>query len=154
MVKKQNSNYKYSECIKQKKFHLKGFKNIKKDISAMIGTKYTDHFTFYWWQISWTITTPLLLMVKNLNTFFSLKLITCFKKIIIKILIIFSWVDSGPLSVGDYEFPYWSDIFGNIISAASTVGAVVWAIYLIYDAIKNKKVYSNPIKISKYYLIR
>jgi ABC-type phosphate/phosphonate transport system permease subunit len=30
----------------------------------MIGTKITNHFTFYWWQISWTVITPLLLFVK------------------------------------------------------------------------------------------
>ena len=31
----------------------------------MLGTKITDHFTFYWWQISWTFITPLLLLVRN-----------------------------------------------------------------------------------------
>jgi hypothetical protein len=60
---------------------------------------------------------------------------------LIKALIIFSWVDSGPLSVGEYEFPKWSEVLGNIISAASIVGAVIWAIYMVIDAMYiNKRV--------------
>lgn len=61
-------------------------------------------------------------------------------------MIIFSWIDSGPLSVGDVEFPEWSDILGNIISAASIVGVIAWAVYMVIDAkYFNKRVFINSI---------
>ena len=61
--------------------------------------------------------------------------------LLFKALIIFQWVENEPLSVGDYDYPVWSDIFGNITSAASILGAIIWAVYMIIDALFiNKRV--------------
>ena len=69
------------------------------------------------------------------------------KFLFFKALIIFSWINEAPLSIGDYDFPKWSQIIGNIISGASIVSAIIYAIYRVIDALYiNKKVRITLIK--------
>lgn len=53
--------------------------------------------------------------------------VTCF--FFSKALIIFTLTDSGPLVLGDYEFPAWSHVLGTLISVSSLLGIIGWAIY-------------------------
>jgi hypothetical protein len=69
---------------------------------------------FVWWKICWTFLTPLLLIG----------------------LTIFSWIGMGRLSVGDYVFPWWTELVGNFLSASSLFGILFWAIYEVYKVKK------------------
>ncbi len=68
---------------------------------------------FVWLKICWTIITPAILIA----------------------LSIFSWVQTSRITIGDYVFPYWTEVVGNIISASSLLGVVGWIFYEIF--IKN-----------------
>jgi hypothetical protein len=58
----------------------------------------------------------------------------------IKALFIFSWIDVKPLKLGDYEFPTWTLIFGNIITFTTLLGILGWVFYELYLVFQKKKV--------------
>ena len=39
------------------------------------------------------------------------------------------------LILGDYQFPYWTMIMGQLTIASTLLGVIGWAIYLLIDAI-------------------
>lgn len=63
----------------------------------------------------------------------------------IKALFIFSWIDVKPLKLGDYEFPTWTLIFGNIITFTTLLGILGWVAYELYLVFQKKKVTKSRI---------
>ena len=55
---------------------------------------------FIWWRICWTVVTPVLILT----------------------FAIWSWVEAGPITTGDYTFPEWSNILGQMLSCSSLLG--------------------------------
>ena len=59
--------------------------------------------------------------------------------LILKGLFIISVIDIKGISSGGYFFPYWTLITGNLISASTLLGIIVWPIYLIILEVGIKK---------------
>ena len=55
-----------------------------------------------------------------------------YSNIFLKALTIFSWVESSQLSIGEYVFPVWTEVVGNLISASSLLGIIGWMFYEIF----------------------
>jgi hypothetical protein len=49
-------------------------------------------------------------------------------------LVIFIFIDQKPISLNGYEFPFWTHVFGNLMSASVLLGIIGWAIYATIDA--------------------
>jgi hypothetical protein len=98
------------ECISISWFY--GFANFRKDISLMIGKKYTDSKLFYLWNVCWAVVTPGLLIV----------------------LVVLAFRDLKPISLKNYTMPFWTHVLGELITASTLSGFIFWALYLIYDA--------------------
>ena len=97
----------------------KGFENFRRDISVMIGTKITKHWSFNFWYISWCFTSPAILMGT----------------------VIFTLINFKQLELNGYAFPNWSLIVGNIISLSTLSGIIIWALFAVIDALFiNKRV--------------
>jgi hypothetical protein len=46
---------------------------------------------------------------------------------------VFTFIDSKPLVIGDYEFPYWSHVFGmlmNVLVLAGIIGMIAYEVFL------------------------
>lgn len=99
------------ECISISWFY--GFGRFKKDIALMIGEKYTNNMIFYVWNILWFAVSPGLLIVMVVLLFKDLKVI----------------------KLDDYTFPYWTHVLGQLITASTLSGIVVWAGWLVIDAL-------------------
>ena len=94
-----------------------GLRNFKKDLSLMLGTKITGSIFFYYWYVFWMLT-PFVMVG----------------------LVIFIFIDQKPISLNGYDFPMWTHVLGNCMSASILIGIVGWAAYLLVNAIINKKV--------------
>lgn len=99
---------------------LYGMKNIKKDILVMLGPKFTN-WTFYIWYALWGFITPGVMLV----------------------IVIVSFTQIEVQTLGDYTFPYWTLVLGQMMTAAALLGIVLWPIYAIIDAKFYKK---RPLK--------
>ena len=64
--------------------------------------------------------------------------------------------DSQRLKIEDYEFPYWTEALGQVITASTISGTILWALYAVVDAIFiNKRVNGTKcysLHIFKFYL--
>jgi hypothetical protein len=78
----------------------------------MIGKKITDSILFYYWYIFWMIT-PFVMIG----------------------LVVFIFIDQKPIELNGYNFPLWTHILGNCMSASVLVGIIGWAIYAIIDVL-------------------
>jgi len=90
-----------------------GVENFKKDIRIMIGSKYTDNFTYYIWCALWWVISPGLLIV----------------------LVALSFKDLKKISLPDYDFPDWTHVLGSFMTASILAGWVFWSIFQIIDAL-------------------
>lgn len=49
--------------------------------------------------------------------------------------------DTKLIQLDNYTFPYWSHILGEIITTSTLAGTIIWAVWLVVDALFiNKKV--------------
>jgi uncharacterized membrane protein YvlD (DUF360 family) len=56
-------------------------------------------------------------------------------------LIVLNFITIQPLQLNGYTFPNWSNIFAQILTASGLFGVVIWAVYLVIDALfVNKRV--------------
>lgn len=55
-----------------------------------------------------------------------------------------------PLKLGEYEFPTWTLIFGNIITFTTLLGILGWVCYELYLVLKKKKVTKSLLNIYVY----
>lgn len=128
-------------------------KNFHKDLSIMIGEKAVFNKMFYYWDVCWIALIPGLLVVTVTFTNKNSKNIpwsslNIFKYL--KTLTIFMFIQTTPIELPDYKFPYWTHIFGQCFSASTLSGIVFWAIWLIIEALFiHKKV--NKIKKNCFY---
>lgn len=79
----------------------------------MIGSKYTDNFTYYIWCACWWVISPGLLVV----------------------LVALGFKDLKKITLPDYVFPDWTHILGSLMTASILAGWFFWAIYQIFDAL-------------------
>ncbi len=85
----------------------------------MLGKKVTSNILFYYWDICWVFVTPAMLVA----------------------LIVLNFITIQPLQLNGYTFPNWSNIFAQILTASGLFGVVIWAVYLVIDALfVNKRV--------------
>jgi SNF family Na+-dependent transporter len=92
-----------------------GFDNFRKDISTMIGEDITNHVLFNLWRICWTVISPAIVLLLIASYYVNSK--------------------TGDLKSDQYIYPYWTKIFGNILTASTLSGVVIWAICLIIDSL-------------------
>lgn len=45
------------------------------------------------------------------------------------------FIQTTPIELPDYKFPYWSHVAGQIITAATLSGVIFWALALFVDAL-------------------
>ena len=59
----------------------------------------------------------------------------------IKGVVILSFMNMDHLKSGRYVYPYWTKIFGNILTSTTLSGVFIWAVYMVIDALfVNKRV--------------
>ncbi|RNA03671.1 sodium- and chloride-dependent neutral and basic amino acid transporter B(0+) [Brachionus plicatilis] len=97
-----------------------GLNNFKKDLSLMIGEKYTNSKFFYGWYFSWFFICPVYLIV----------------------LTVLSFVNSKPLKTGSYTYPRWAQILGQLMTFSTFSGTLFWALWLI---IRNLFITKKPL---------
>lgn len=96
-----------------------GFDKFKNDISTMIGSKVTDHWSFNVWRITWCYLSPIVLVL----------------------VAGFRIYESSQSSSNTRSLPLWSNLIGNIITVSTIFGVIIWAIYALVDAMFiNKRV--------------
>ena len=92
-------------------------KNIKRDIRVMLGPKFTDNWTFYIWYAMWGFISPVLMLV----------------------VVVVTFTQISQQTLGDYTFPYWTLVVGQMMTASLLLGIFLWPIYAIIDAKYFKK---------------
>lgn len=97
--------------------YLYGLKNLKKDIRCMLGSWAVDTWTWYIWCGLWGFVSPGIMIT----------------------IIIVTWTQLKPITLGDYVFPEWSLPVGQLMTASIMLGWMGWALYCIIDAIRNKQ---------------
>jgi hypothetical protein len=85
--------------------------NIRRDINCMLGDKYTG-WSFYIWYIMWLVVTPIILITITVITFTQVQ----------------------RQQVGDYVFPEWTLVLGQMMTASLLLGIVGWPVYAYVDA--------------------
>lgn len=99
----------------------------------MIGRKRIFTKWFYFWDACWAVVSPILLIVIQ----YSLKTIQCFgpiKHIYFSLLLylqgltVLVFIQTQPIEMADYKFPYWSHVLGQFITALTLSGLVFWAL--------------------------
>lgn len=103
-----------SECVAAA--WLYGLKNLRRDIGVMVGPKFTG-IAFWIFAVLWAVITPIVMLVIVGITFYQ----------------------TGVQSLGDYVFPYWTLVLGQLMTASVMLGIVCWPVYAIIDAKYFKK---------------
>lgn len=105
--------------------YLYGLKNLRKDIVVMMGPVIGNKYLFYFWASLWAVISPGLCLA----------------------LCIIQLTKQEKIVVGDYAFPDWTHVIGELLSASMYAGIVIWAIYAIIDALFiNKKPFLSLFK--------
>lgn len=98
-----------AECVTVA--HIYGLQNIRRDIGCMLGPKFTGK-VFWIWTVLWGFVTPVVMLVIVIVTFTQIK----------------------PQTLGDYTFPPWTMALGQMMTASVMLGILLWPIYAIVDA--------------------
>jgi hypothetical protein len=48
--------------------------------------------------------------------------------------------NNNTLASDNYLYPIWSEILGNLMNLAIVMSIIAYAVYAVFDVIKNKKV--------------
>lgn len=105
--------------------YLYGLKNIRRDMLVMMGPKLANKYLFYMWATLWAVISPGLCIA----------------------LVIISLFKQSKIVVGDYVFPDWTHVVGELLAASMFSGIVIWACYAIIDALFiNKKPFLSLFK--------
>jgi hypothetical protein len=55
-------------------------------------------------------------------------------------LIIYGFATYTRLTIGDYVYPIWAEVIGNLMNLAIALGIILYAMFAVIDVIRNKKV--------------
>ena len=58
-----------------------------------------------------------------------------------KVLVVVTLINTTNITVGDYVFPYWTFVIGQMLTASIMLGIVAYAVYAIVHALITRKVY-------------
>lgn len=110
------------ECITMS--YLYGFNNIKTDIRCMLGDWAVDTKTWYIWCICWGFVSPVLMIG----------------------IIVITWTQLSVISLGDYQYPAWTLVVGQLMTSSIMLGVFGWIFYALVDASKKGESWWNLIK--------
>lgn len=94
-----------------------GLKNLRTDITCMLGEKTTKSLFHYVWWTLWGFITPL----------------TCI------VLFALTFTNIGPLVLDNFEFPQWSLALGLFMTSSIIIGNVIWMLFEIFDTVFIKR---------------
>lgn len=109
-----------------------GIDNFEKDMSAMLKPRDEKNLKFHsiifrWWEISWSIVSPIFLII----------------------FLIYNWIENEPIRTENKVFPYWTHVFGHMLGASSMIGTFGFMLYEIIVTKKNGRSLSSLIKRDK-----
>ena len=55
-------------------------------------------------------------------------------------MIIYGFATYSRLTIGNYVYPIWAEVIGNLMNVAIVSGIIFYAVYSVVDVIRNKKV--------------
>ena len=67
-------------------------------------------------------------------------------------MIIYGFATYSRLTIGNYVYPIWAEVIGNLMNVAIVSGIIFYAVYSVVDVIRNKKVKFWEILVIKYFI--
>ncbi len=118
---------------------LYGMNNIRRDVRCMLGEKFTGK-AFYIWYALWGLISPVIIFVSHKilakNKLF-IEIVDIF--LLFQVIFVISLTQITEQTLGDYKFPYWAFIFGQLLTASIMLGIFLWPVYALVDAKFYKK---------------